>query len=145
MRTPPQADAVGRLARGTEHGVRELGVVLVDTSVWIEHFRRGGTALGRLLDDGLVVTHPAVIGELACGTLRRRATTLELLRRLPTAVSANDDEVVRFLDHHRLFGRGLGWADVHLLAAATLTPCGLWTLDRPLGEAARRLRVAFDG
>ena len=119
-------------------------MVLVDTSIWIDHFRRGSSILAGLLEDGLVATHPAVIGELACGTLRQRATTLDLLGRLPTAVAASDVEALRLLDAHRLFGRGLGWVDVHLLAAAALTPCRLWTADRSLDQAARRVRLAFD-
>jgi predicted nucleic acid-binding protein len=118
-------------------------VVLVDTSLWIDHFRHGVTALARLLEDGRVASHPAVIGELACGTLRERATTLDLLRRLPRAVVASDEEALRFLDQHRLFGRGLGWTDVHLLASTALSQFQLWTVDRRLEEAGRRLRLAF--
>ena len=118
-------------------------MVLVDTSVWIDHFRRSLPALEHLLLAGTVVCHPTVIGELACGALRRRAGTLDLLRRLPRAVAAADEEALRFIEDHRLFGRGLGWADVHLLAAATLSGCPLWTLDRRLNEAGHRLRVAY--
>ena len=118
-------------------------MVLVDTSVWIDHFRRGTPALERLLITGGVKCHPAVIGELACGVLRQRDTTLGLLRRLPRALLATDGEALRFLQDHRLFGQGLGWTDVHLLAAATVSGCQLWTVDRRLHEAGRRLRLAF--
>jgi predicted nucleic acid-binding protein len=118
-------------------------MVLVDTSVWIEHFRHGVSGLASLLHDGRVASHPAVVGELACGTLRQRATTLDLLRRLPGALVATDDEALHFLDRHRLSGRGLGWTDLHLLAAAALSQFPLWSLDRRLDDAGRRLRLAF--
>ena len=119
-------------------------MVLADTSIWIDHFRRVSRPLIALLEDGLVATHPAVIGELACGTLRERATTLDLLGRLPASIAAEDTEALRFLETHRLSGRGLGWIDMHLLAAAMLTPCRLWTTDKRLRHAARRLDLAFD-
>lgn len=119
-------------------------MVLADTSIWIDHFRRGSPLLIGLLDRGQVLTHPAVIGELACGTLRQRRTTIDLLERLPTVTTARDGEVLRFLEMHRLFGCGLGWTDVHLLAGAALTPCRLWTGDRQLVRAAQRLKLAFE-
>ena len=118
-------------------------MVLVDTSLWIEHFRRGSSVLERLLIEGRVACHAAVIGELACGTLRQRDRTLGLLRRLLSARPATDEEALRFLEDHRLFGRGLGWTDVHLLAAATLSGYQLWTVDRRLHQAAQRLRLGF--
>ncbi|MEO6028524.1 MAG: PIN domain-containing protein [Candidatus Binatia bacterium] len=119
-------------------------MVLVDTSVWIDHFRRGAPALADLLHEGRVACHPAVVGELACGVLRQRDTTLELLRHLPSAAAATDGEALRFLQDHRLFGRGLGWTDLHLLAAAAVSGYQLWTIDRRLEEAAQKLRLAFD-
>lgn len=118
-------------------------MVLVDTSLWIEHLRHGVTTLATLLEDGRVASHPSVIGELACGTLHRRATTLDLMRRLPRALVATDDEALHVLERDRLLGRGLGWTDVHLLAAAALSHFQLWTADRRLHVAARRLRLAF--
>ena len=118
-------------------------MVLVDSSVWVDHFRRGEPALAELLESAHVACHPAVIGELACGTLRARSTTLDLLRRLPRALVATDDETLHFLDRHRLAGRGLGWVDVHLLAATALSHARLWTADRRLHDTARRLRLAF--
>jgi len=118
-------------------------VLLVDTSVWVEHFRHGVTTLARLLEEGRIACHPAVIGELACGSLAQRATTLDLLRRLPSALVATDAEALHFLDQHRLYGRGLGWTDVNLLAATALGHSRLWTLDQRLDLAARRLRLAF--
>jgi len=120
-------------------------VVLVDTSVWIAHFRRASDALQEMLVAGAVVCHPAVIGELACGTLKSRAATLDLLHELPRATDATDEEVLTFLEHHRLFGSGLGWTDVHLLAAAAVSGCEIWTLDRKLTDSARRLNLAHAG
>lgn len=118
-------------------------MVLVDTSVWIAHFRRASPALQALLHDGRVSCHAAVIGELACGTLRARDTTLALLRQLPRVSPATDEEALVFLERRRLFGSGLGWTDVHLLAAATTSDHALWTLDRRLDGLARALRLAY--
>jgi predicted nucleic acid-binding protein len=116
-------------------------MVLVDTSVWVDHLRRGNPALRELLEDERVVCHAFVLGELACGNLRDRATILTLLRALPQTPSAEDEEVLHLLDARQLHGRGLGWVDVHLLASALLLGCALWTLDRRLQRAARRLRL----
>ncbi len=119
--------------------------VLVDTSVWVDHLSGGDPGLARLLEQGAVVCHPHVVGELACGNLRRREEILRLLAAMPTAPEATHDEVLAFLDRHRLAGRGLGWIDVHLLAAAMLAPCRVWSRDRALNDAAERLGVAFQG
>ena len=117
-------------------------MVLADTSVWIAHFRKASPSLQALLHDGRVSCHPAIIGELACGTLRARATTLALLRQLPRVSPATDDEALLFLERRRLFGSGLGWTDVHLLAAAAMSDHALWTLDHRLHDRARALRLA---
>ena len=93
-------------------------MILVDTSVWIDHLRRTAAALVRALDEALVLTHPFVIGEIACGSIARRAEVLALLRLLPQAPVAQDDEVLAMLERRQLWGRGLGWVDVHLIAAA---------------------------
>lgn len=111
-------------------------ITLVDTSVWVDHLRRRQPRLARLLERGEVVVHPYVIGELACGNLQGRDEVLGLLRALPRAVVASDEEVLRLVEVKRLHGRGLGWVDVHLLAAARLTGCRLWTADRRLEAAA---------
>jgi predicted nucleic acid-binding protein len=118
-------------------------VVLVDTSVWIEHLRRTRAELVRLLTEGSVLSHGAVVGELACGTLRQRAAILELLRALPRADPASDDEALSLIESHRLSGHGLGWVDVHLLASARLSGCRLWTIDQQLARAAHRLGCGF--
>ena len=111
-------------------------MILVDTSVWIEHLRVGSPRLARLLERGLVVAHPSVIGELACGNLKNRSRVLADLAALPGAVEATDEEVLRLIEEHKLWGIGLGWIDAHLLASALLTNCGFWTLDRKLERAA---------
>jgi predicted nucleic acid-binding protein len=118
-------------------------MVLVDTSVWVEHLRHGCPGLEFLLDEGDVLCHPFIIGELACGRLSRRAEILALLRSLPQAAVADPEEVLSFLDTHRLMGVGLGFIDVHLLAAARLHQASLWTLDRKLQRTAERLGVGF--
>jgi len=107
-------------------------VILVDTSVWVEHLRRGLPRLATLLQEGKVLIHSWVIGELACGNLRNRADVLELLQGLPAAVVASDQEVLLMIEQHQLMGRGIGYVDAHLLASARLSHCQLWTQDRRL-------------
>lgn len=117
-------------------------MILVDTSVWIDHLRNGEAELVRLLETGLAATHPLVVGELAMGNLRARDAVLGLLRALPQAVVAADDEVLAYVARHRLFGIGIGigYADAHLLASTRLTAgARLWTRDRRLREACSRL------
>jgi hypothetical protein len=111
-------------------------VILVDTSVWVDHFRTGNTRLAQLLEATEVLSHPFVTGELACGTLHARREILELLEHLPAAHLVSHAEALHFLEAHALQGRGLGWVDVHLLAAAAVSHASLWTLDRRLAKAA---------
>jgi predicted nucleic acid-binding protein len=117
-------------------------VILVDTSVWVAHFRAGNPALARCLEDERVACHPFVIGELACGNLRDREEVLRHLARLPETRVATHEEALHLVEHRTLTGSGLGWVDVHLLASALLSGVALWTLDRPLQDAARRLKCA---
>lgn len=119
------------------------GPVLVDTSVWIDHLRGRRGDLTGPLQEGLVLTHPFVIGELACGNLARRGEVLGLLAALPRAPEATNDEALALVAAARLSGRGLGWVDVHLLAAARLCGARLWTRDRALAAAALRLGAGF--
>lgn len=115
-------------------------MILVDTSVWVDHLRIGNSDLRGLLESGRVLTHPFVLGELALGNLQQRATILEALQGLPKAKVAEDTEVLRFIDQHRLFGIGIGYVDTHLLAAVRLTPgATLWTFDKRLLAAASQL------
>lgn len=116
-------------------------MIVVDTSVWVEHLRQGSPRLRRLLEEGEVLCHPHVIGELACGTLTRRGEVLGLLRALPRATVASDEEAHRLVEAHGLHGRGIGWIDVHLVASALLSDAELWTLDRRLEREARRAGV----
>jgi hypothetical protein len=116
-------------------------MTLVDTSVWVDHFRRGNDRLATLLAEARVLGHPFVVGELACGHLERRAEILPLLTALPQAPLADHEEVLTFVDSHRLAGAGLGWIDAHLIAAARLSGSALWTLDRRLAAAADRVGV----
>jgi predicted nucleic acid-binding protein len=115
-------------------------VTLIDTSVWIEHFRRPDAWLQRLLAVGAALVHPFVIGELALGGLPERDTTLRWLHRLPQPRVARPAEVLAFVEQQGLAGAGIGYVDAHLLAAASLTPpARLWSGDRRLAEAAGRL------
>ncbi len=118
--------------------------VLVDTSVWIDHLRRGNARFAAHLEHGEVESHPFIVGELACGSLRRRDEILSLLGSLPRVVEADHGEVLSLVDSERLSGRGLGWIDVHLLASAMLGGTTLWTLDRRLAQQARKLAVLFE-
>jgi predicted nucleic acid-binding protein len=118
-------------------------VILVDTSVWVEHLRAGNARLASELDAGRVLTHPFVIGELACGTLHNRRDVLALLNRLPSAPMAAHAEALEFLERRALMGRGIGFIDVHLLASVALTVAAkLWTRDRRLAEIADELSLA---
>lgn len=114
-------------------------MTLVDTSVWVDHLKRGNGRLGRLLEDGLVLVHPFVVGELALGRIRRRSEILDLLAELPQVEVATHGEAMEFVERHRLEGTGIGWVDLHLLASAALGRVGVWTLDRRLSVTARRL------
>jgi predicted nucleic acid-binding protein len=119
-------------------------VILVDTSVWVDHLRVGDKALSSLLDAGMVLAHPFVIGELALGNLRQRGIVLSALSNLPHASVATDAEVLHFIDRHALFGRGIGYVDTHLLAAARLTAAAeLWTNDKRLHGVAVQLGLAI--
>ncbi|MBZ5623162.1 MAG: PIN domain-containing protein [Acidobacteriia bacterium] len=111
-------------------------MVLVDTSVWVGHFRKNDTALAQLLIKTSVLMHPFVLGELACGHLRNRAAVLSDLEALPVAVQATNEEVLRLIEERRLWGQGIGWVDTHLLASALLSNCSLWTLDEKLDRTA---------
>jgi predicted nucleic acid-binding protein len=117
-------------------------MILVDTSVWIDHLRNGDPVLGDLLDKSLALTHPLVIGELAMGNLRNRDVVLQALRDIPAAVVAADDEVLAYISRRRLHGLGIGFIDAHLLAAVQLTAgAKLWTRDMCLHDVATRLGI----
>jgi predicted nucleic acid-binding protein len=117
-------------------------LILVDTSVWVDHLRTGLPQLEAALQASDVVMHPWVIGELACGNLRHRAQVLQLLQGLPKATLASDGEVLVLIEQEQLMGRGIDYVDAHLLASARLSGCWLWTGDRRLNALARDLGVA---
>jgi predicted nucleic acid-binding protein len=118
-------------------------VILADTSVWVEHFRRGHAELASALMDGDVIIHPFIIGELACGSFRQRDETLEMLGQLPVSRVATHAEAMAMIDRRKLMSRGIGYVDVHLLAATALTPdARLLTADRRLSQVAAALGLA---
>lgn len=119
-------------------------MVLIDTSVWVDHLQRGNAELTALLNRGQVLTHPFVIGELALGSLQQRSTVLEALQNLPVCTTATDAEVLKFISLNALHGIGIGYVDAHLLAATRLTLASkLWTQDKRLQTAATRLDLGF--
>lgn len=119
-------------------------MILVDTSVWVDHLRRTDVQLADLLGRGSVCMHPFVVGEIACGSLSRRSSVLELLQDLPAAVVAEIDEVLGFIERHALHGKGIGYVDAHLLASVALTTgTRLWTRDRRLLGVARELACEY--
>ena len=119
-------------------------MILVDTSVWVDHLRSGDDDLVTLLNTSQVLIHPFVLGELACGNLQNRSEVLALLRDLPRISVASDDEVVFFIERHVLMGKGIGYVDAHLLASLTLDGISrLWTRDRRLHGVAETLGLAY--
>lgn len=118
-------------------------MILVDTSVWIDHLRTSDHTLVGLLDAGMVLAHPFVMGELCLSHLRQRETVLTALADLPQTIVATDQEALNFIDRYSLFGRGAGYFDIHLLAAVRLTAgAGLWTRDKRLHAVAAQLGLA---
>jgi len=118
--------------------------VLIDTSVWVDHFRRGNDGLVALIEQDRALTHPMVIGELACGTPPApREQTLGYLGLLPACKQASLREVMAFIEREKLYGLGCGLVDMTLLASTLITPgAELWTLDRRLADLAERFAVA---
>jgi len=119
-------------------------VILADTSVWVRHLRQGDSVLTRLLDENLLLIHPFVIGELACGNLLQREEILSHFETLPAAKISEHDEVMQLIKSKRLFGKGLGWIDAHLLASAALSHAKLWTLDKALQRSSAALGINFN-
>ena len=118
-------------------------MILVDTSVWVDHFRKGLPQLVGLLEQNFVLTHPFVLGELACGNLTSRTETLRLLSNLPTAPRASDSEALAFIEANHLMGKGIGLIGVHLLASAALSAnTRLWTHDKRLENVSKTLKLS---
>ena len=118
-------------------------MIIADTSVWVQHFRRGFPAFATALTDSRISIHPVVLGELATGGLARRSQTLTALRSLPRVSAGSLEECLDFIETHSLFGQGIGWNDAQLLVSARLTNQPLWSLDARLADAAARLKVAY--
>jgi len=120
-------------------------MILVDTSVWVDYLRAGDDSLAALLNRCSVLIHPFVIGELACGNLRNRASVLKLLKDLPRTQVATEEEALFFIEQHQLMGLGIGYTDVHLLTATALSqPALLWTRDKRLAKTAATLKLAYE-
>ena len=118
-------------------------MILVDTSVWVDHLQRGNAQLAEQLSKGQVLAHPFVLGELALGSLQQRAEVLDAMQNLPMAAVASNDEVLAFISTHALYCMGIGYVDAHLLASSRLSPAArLWTLDKRLQTAAHHMRMA---
>jgi predicted nucleic acid-binding protein len=118
-------------------------MILIDTSVWVDHFRVGEVGLSRLLQDGRVLMHPFVLGEIALGRLRQRKLVLDSLADLPRAEQATDDEVLHFIEEMTLAGAGIGYVDAHLLAATRLTAgASLWTRDKRLSQISSSMNLS---
>lgn len=118
-------------------------MILVDTSIWIDHLRVGNPALVALLQGDLVCCHDFVIGELACGNLVNRKELLGLLQALPRLAPAMEDEVLFFIERHQLMGRGIGYVDAHLLAACAMNSVRIWTKDKRLNAVAEERGLAY--
>ena len=118
-------------------------MVLVDTSVWVSHLREGDVGLEKLLNDGEVVCHPFIIGELACGNLKNRREILTHLQSLPMTILAEDEEVLEFIENNQLMGKGLGYIDVHLIASAVLTDVPLWAFDKTLDKFTKKIGINY--
>ena len=118
-------------------------MVLVDTSVWVSHLRDGNNELASLLNEGRVLCHPFIIGELACGNLKDRAMILSFLQWLPMSIEAEHEEVLYFIENNRLMGKGIGYVDAHLIASAVLTGIPIWTLDKKLAQVADDLQIKY--
>jgi len=117
-------------------------MILVDTSVWVDHLRDGAPALAAALEQGSVLMHPFVLGELACGNLKNRGEVLRLLVELPAAPMATDPEALDYIERRALMGRGIGYFDVHLLASVALAGTArLWTRDKRLAAVAVDLEL----
>lgn len=117
-------------------------MVLVDTSIWIDHFRNRVTLLEDLLNSGEVATHPFIVGELACGNMKNRSEILKLLSALPTLMTVTHEEVLHFVKAQALHGKEIGWVDVHLLASSLLNGVPLWSRDKRLNALAKALGIA---
>ena len=120
-------------------------MILVDTSVWVDHLRSGEPSLEELLNQSQILLHPFVIGELACGNLQNRQEVIALLQNMPTAPIASEEETLLLIDNHKLMGRGIGYIDAHLLASVLLGDgTRLWTRDKRLSVISQEMLLAYE-
>ncbi|MBN1848768.1 MAG: PIN domain-containing protein [Deltaproteobacteria bacterium] len=119
-------------------------LILVDTSVWIEHLREGDQNLIQLLERGLVACHPFIIGELACGGIKNRYEIINLLNDLPSTDMLDHDDIMEFIERRKIMNKGLGYIDFHLLASALVSETPLWTFDKALRKIANQLSIGYD-
>ena len=117
--------------------------VLVDTSIWVDHFRKTNSQLKSLLEEDSVLIHSFVVGEIACGSFGNRKEILDLLQMLPRCKEADFDEVLGFISSKKFYGKGVGFVDVNLASSALLSPCLLWTADKRLHAIASTLNIQF--
>ncbi len=120
-------------------------MVLVDTSVWINHLRKSEPTLQNLLLSGDVYCHPFVIGELACGSIKNRIEIISLLQSLPSIKTIDDSEFLYFIEQHKIYSKGIGYVDIHLLASTKLESIKLWTEDKRLKNIASELGLSYNG
>ena len=118
-------------------------MILVDTSIWVDHLKKGNRHFEKLLFDAQVVCHPFVIGELACGNIKNRSEILALLQALPVVPTIDHDEYLYFIDQNSLYGSGIGFVDIHLLASARLLNIPIWTGDKKLRGVAVSLKISY--
>ncbi len=118
-------------------------LVLVDTSVWVTHLRKGEKHLSQLLELGFVACHPFIVGELACGSLKNRQEIIRLLEALPAVDKLEHSEVMAFIESRKIMSAGIGYVDAHLLGSAILSDTPLWTHDKSLVKTATLLGVVY--
>lgn len=119
-------------------------MILIDASVWIEHFRRPISRVAELVEIKDAVTHPLIVGELAMGSLPDRRATLRALSKLPSVAQASHAEVMALVEWQQLFSKGIGFVDAHLLTSVRFTDgCTMWTRDNRLRAQAERLGIAY--
>lgn len=118
-------------------------MVIVDTSIWVDHLRKGSLHLEKLLLEAQVACHPFIMGELACGNIKNRNEFLSLIQTLPMAPTINLDEFLYFTEQNKLMGKGIGFVDIHLLASARLSEIPLWTSDKKLKSVSMELNIAY--
>ncbi|MBI5795150.1 MAG: VapC toxin family PIN domain ribonuclease [Planctomycetes bacterium] len=116
---------------------------MLTLQVWVVHLRNGNIGLETLLNEGHVVCHPFIVGELACGNHKNRVEILSLLQALPMATHVEHEEVMKFIEDHTLMGKGLGYLDIHLIASAILTEIPVWTVDKKLNEISLKLGIGY--